>query len=103
MLVLFAFAAAFPSVARSWLRAVLVCLGILIGILNVIDALYQDNEACWECGGQVYWLFKVVLIVHGDIWHLFQWFERDGDEVSLQWQGSCSLYSKFVERGNIIK
>jgi len=60
VLILFDFAAAFPSVAHSWIRAVLICLQFPRGILNVFDALYTRNEAYWECGGVQHWLFTVV-------------------------------------------
>jgi len=60
VLVLFDFAAAFPSVAHSWIRAVLLCIQLPKGILNAFDALYSRNEAYWECGGVQHWLFTVL-------------------------------------------
>ena len=60
MLSLFDFSAAFPSVSHAWIRAVLVCIQFPPRLLRLFDALYQDSEAYWECGGFVHWLFKVV-------------------------------------------
>jgi len=60
ILLLFDFAAAFPSVSHAWLRAVLVSLEFPDGLLKAFDALYECNEAYWGTGGREYWLFRVI-------------------------------------------
>jgi hypothetical protein len=60
VLALFDFAAAFPSVAHAWIRAVLLCINIPRGVLCAFDALYEGNEAYWQSGGFACWLFTVV-------------------------------------------
>ena len=61
VLLLFDFAAAFPSVSHKWLRAVLVACKIPLGILNLFDCLYTGNEGyCSVSGGEVRWIFSVL-------------------------------------------
>ena len=50
ILLLFDFAAAFPSVSHLWLMAVLRCIRIPSGILEAIRLLYSDNVA-FNCSG----------------------------------------------------
>ena len=60
VLTLYDFASAFPSVAHAWLFAVLVCIRVPKGALNVFEALYKDCDAYWCGGGVEYWLFKII-------------------------------------------
>jgi len=59
VLVLFDFAAAFPSVAHAWLRAVLSAVLIPQGVLNAFNVLYDRNQAFGVIDGLVMWLFEV--------------------------------------------
>ena len=61
ILLLFDFAAAFPSVSHKWLRAVLLAIKIPRGILNLFDCLYDSNEAFCSVGGRpVAWIFNIL-------------------------------------------
>jgi len=60
LIVLFDFAAAFPSVAHAWLRAVLVAIKVPTGLLNVFDGLYHTNTAFWNIDGQTRFLFHIL-------------------------------------------
>ena len=51
ILVLFDFAAAFPSVSHNWLRAVLKACKIPRGIMNLFECPYNGNEAFCNVGG----------------------------------------------------
>jgi len=60
ILVLFDFAAAFPSISHAWLRAVLVAVNIPRGLLNLFNKLYSKNEAYMCSHGCIKWLFTVL-------------------------------------------
>ena len=51
LMVLFDYAAAFPSVAHCWLFAVLKGIKIWSGFMRAIKRLYQGNEAYIDTGG----------------------------------------------------
>ena len=44
MLISFDFAAAFPSLAHSWVWAAMVAMAIPEGIMNIFRAVYYMNE-----------------------------------------------------------
>ena len=60
LLLLFDFAAAFPSVRHAWLVFIIMQIGMPRGLQKAIKRMYADNEAFYECGGDIYWLFCVV-------------------------------------------
>ena len=61
ILVLFDFAAAFPSVSHNWLRAVLKALQVPRGIMNLLECLYNGSEAFCNVGGSgMAWIFSVL-------------------------------------------
>ena len=59
MMVLFDYAAAFPSVAHAWIDAVLRTIKVPRGVLNVFRALYKSNQAYAAIGSDIVWLFEV--------------------------------------------
>ena len=58
-LVLFDFAAAFPSMSHDYLRAVLRHLGLPDELLHLVDALYDANRCVISCKGGVHDGFEV--------------------------------------------
>jgi len=59
MMVLFDYAAAFPSIAHAWIDAVLRTIKVPRGVLNVFRALYKSNQAYAAIGSNIVWLFVV--------------------------------------------
>ena len=57
--VFYDFAAAFPSVFREWILAVLKHIGCPQGILNVIEALYDRNTAYVRAADALVLLFEI--------------------------------------------
>ena len=60
VVLLFDFAAAFPSVAHAWMFCVLKHIRIPKGLLVAIKLLYEDNQAFMACGDQLLWLYLIV-------------------------------------------
>ena len=58
-LMLFDFAAAFPSVFHAWIFLVLKFIKAPIGFVNLVKTLYKGNEAYLKSGSSMQWLFSV--------------------------------------------
>ena len=59
LLLLFDYAAAFPSVAHWWIFAVLKFAGAPTGFINAVKTLYTDNKGYYTVGGLRNFLFMV--------------------------------------------
>ncbi len=60
VLLLFDFAAAFPSVKHRWLWLVAKGIGMPKGLLTALKRMYSGNDAYYKCDGELQWLFLVI-------------------------------------------
>ena len=60
IMLLFDFAAAFPSVRHKWLMFILLKIKLPRGLRNALKLMYTDNEAYVESNGELMWLFSVL-------------------------------------------
>ena len=60
VLMLYDYAAAFPSVSHAWLFMVLNYINIPLGLMNTINALYTGNSAFQQGREGLVWLFGII-------------------------------------------
>jgi hypothetical protein len=60
VLLLFDFAAAFPSVKHAWMFYLLETIRMPLGLKNAVKKLYEANQGYMDCEGEDYWLFEVM-------------------------------------------
>ena len=60
ILLLFDFAAAFPSVKHAWLHLILELIKMPLEVRRPLLNMYSGNEAFVDCDGELRWLFCVI-------------------------------------------